>query len=408
MDNFDSLLSRAARSIKASEIREILKLTRGKEIISFAGGLPDPSVFPAEDLADCAATVLRGRGASALQYGPSAGDSELLDEAARWMEAEHQRAQSPRTSPPTIDNLLVTSGSQQGLDLLGKLLLDPGDVVLVALPSYLGALQAFDSRGAKFVGVQLDEQGICPAALEQQLGRLRDAGVRPKMVYVIPDFQNPTGVCLTLERRRRIVELVHEYDTLLIEDCPYRQLRYSGDTLPTCHSLDESGRTIVLNTFSKVTAPGLRLGWLTAHASVIEKLVLLKQATDLCTSSLNQAVAAEYCRRGLLASHLRLVIDTYREKRDAMLDALERHMPQREGLRWTRPEGGLFLWLTLPPELDARELLPKAIAAQVAYVIGGAFHCDGSGQNTMRLNFSYPSLASIDIGVRRLAQIIGA
>lgn len=405
-DFLQTLLSTSARTIKTSEIREILELTRGGDIISFAGGLPHPDVFPVADIADCAATVLRQRGQLALQYGPSRGDKELLDEI--WELSEAELANGPAAHLFSQENLLVTSGSQQGLDLLAKLLLDPNDVVLVGLPSYIGALQAFESLRAKFVGVKLDEDGMCPDSLQQRLSELHSQGMRPKMVYTVPDFQNPTGVCLSIERRRRIVELVSQYETLLIEDCPYRQLRFEGESLPTMISQDLSQRTVALNTFSKVLVPGVRLGWILAHADIIEKLVLLKQATDLCSPSFNQAVVAEYCSRGLLSSHLRQVIDVYRVKRDMMLEQLDAHMPKAEGLRWTRPHGGLFLWVTLPEAIDAAQLLHQAIAAGVAYVIGQAFHCDGSGANTLRLNFSYASPEEIRSGIQRLAKIIGA
>jgi 2-aminoadipate transaminase len=303
------------------------------------------------------------------------------------------------------DNILITTGSQQALDLIGKVFLDPGDVVVVELPSYLGGLQAFRTYGAELVGVPQDEDGIDVVHLADVLVRLRREGRKPKFLYAVPDFQNPSGITWTRERRERVLDLAREFGTLVVEDNPYREMRFVGTAPPPIYALDDSARTIYLSTFSKTLAPGLRIAWVAGPEPVISQCVTAKQAMDLCSPSFTQAIAAELLRRGHLQRRLADTVALYRAKRQAMIDALAREMP--EGVTWTKPEGGLFLWVRLPEGLDAGALLKAAVAEEaVMYVPGSAFHADGSGRNTMRLNFSYPSEDQIRSGIARLAALV--
>jgi 2-aminoadipate transaminase len=304
------------------------------------------------------------------------------------------------------ENILVVSGAQQALDLIGKIFIDPGDPIIIGLPSYLGAIQAFKSIRANMVGARLDKQGMNVDTVEDILRTYTAKAQRIKFVYVVPDFQNPSGVTLSLERREKLLQLCYEYGIVLIEDTPYRDLRFEGEPVPMFRTLDKNGYAISFHTFSKLLFPGTRIGWIIADKAIQEKLTMAKQPTDLCTSPLNQSIVYEFCRRGLLKSHIPKIIELYRKKRDIMISALEEHMPEGSGIDWTHPEGGLFLWVTLPESMDAGELFPKAIEKKVAYVVGSAFHFDRSGHNTMRLNFSYPSEEQIGEGIKRLADLV--
>lgn len=387
-----------ARRMKKSVIRELLKLTNRPEIISFAGGLPDPAAFPADEIAEITQELLAKHSKIILQYGPTEGHPLLKEEIVKWSRREDIHI--------TPDHVFVTVASQQGLDLLSKIFVDVDDPVFVELPSYVGGLQALGSYGAKLVGIPTDDEGIRVDLLEKKLLELKDEGEHYKLIYIVPDFQNPAGVTLSYERRQKLIAISREYDILVFEDTPYRELRYEGVEPPSLYTLEPDGNIISLHTFSKIFAPGLRIGWIIAHPDIIKKLVIAKQATDLCTPEFTQAIAAEFCRRGLLEPHIEKIKSIYKVKKDCMLHALEEYMPQIEGLRWTKPEGGLFLWLTMPEYLDTEEMFISAIDHNVAYVIGSAFHCDGSGKNTMRLNFSYPSEVQIEEGVKRLAGVV--
>jgi len=389
----------AARTqrMKASAIRELLKFAEQPDMISFGGGFPAADVFPVEEFKRACNYVLEHKGAEALQYGGTDGYVPL-----REMIARHTSALGISVD---IDNILITSGSQQALDLLGKIFINRGDRILVESPTYLGALQAWNAYGAEYITVPADENGMRTDLLEEALR------IGPKFIYVLPNFQNPTGTTLPLDRRQKLVELADRYGVPIVEDDPYGQLRYEGVDLPAVELLDSqmrkssgfyTGNVIYLSTFSKILAPGLRLAWAIAPKEVIRKLSLAKQGTDLHTSTFNQIVAHEVGQHGFIDRHVKVIQDTYRVRRDAMLDSLDEHMP--EGVSWTKPQGGLFLWLTLPQQFNATEMLQEAISEKVAYVPGEFFHPDASGKNTMRLNFSFCNSELINEGISRLGK----
>ena len=396
---WDHRYAQRTQRMKSSAIRELLKLTEQPDVISFAGGMPAPEVFPVEEIREACDKVLREQGGIALQYGSTEGYLPL-----REMIARHTAHIGIEVTP---ENILITSGSQQALDLLGKIFVNRGDRVLVESPTYLGALQALNAYGAEYISVRSDDDGM---VTDELVGAFR-AG--PKFIYVLPNFQNPTGVTLSLERRKKLVQLADHYGVPIIEDDPYGQLRFEGHHLPAVEVLDcqyrpvnggYSGNVIYLSTFSKILAPGLRLAWVIAPTEVIHKLTLAKQGADLHTATFNQIVAYEVGRGGFLDKYVKHINDVYRERRDTMMDALEEHMP--EGVRWTHPQGGLFLWATLPEYMNADEMFAEAVAKKVAFVPGGSFHPNGGGKNTMRLNFSYEKPEKINEGIGRLAMVI--
>jgi 2-aminoadipate transaminase len=393
------LFSNAAKRMRRSEIRELLKLTQKPDIISFAGGLPAPDLFPVEDFKKIAVDVLDKQGSKVLQYGTTEGDPGLINELIAFEGREGTKIAS--------EHLLVSTASQQGLDLVGKALVNEGDPVIMELPSYLGGLQAFGSYGADMIGVPQDFDGIRVDILEEKLNELAKAGRQAKFIYIVPDFQNPSGVTATLERRKKVLELARKFETFVVEDTPYRELRFEGESVAPIITMDEDDRVITLHTFSKILAPGFRIGWMiTKNKSLMEKFVMGKQATDLCTAPAGQIMIAEYMSRGLLEKQIERIRAAYLRKRDIMLEVFDAEMPKLEGLKWTHPQGGLFLWVCLPEHMSAVELFPKAIEKKVAYVVGTAFHCDGKGQNCMRINFSYASEEQIKEGARRLASLI--
>lgn len=397
---WDHRYAQRTQRMGSSAIRELLKLTEKADIISFAGGLPAPDVFPVEKFQEACQCVLKDYGAQALQYGATEGYLPLREQIAR-----HSARYGIEV---TADNILITSGSQQALDLLGKIFINPGDRILVESPTYLGALQAWNAYGAEYVTVPMDKSGLNTDALEEALR------TGPKFIYVLPNFQNPTGVTLSLSRRQRLIDLADRYGVPIIEDDPYGQLRYEGDHLPSVVLLDHrfrertnttfSGNVIYLSTFSKILAPGIRLAWVIAPREVIQKLVQAKQGADLHTATFNQVVAHEVSRGGFLDEHIRLIRDTYRERRDVMLAAMDRFFPPE--VDWTHPEGGLFLWGTLPPYLSSAEVLTAAVERKVAFVPGEPFHPNGGGHNTMRINFSNATPEKISEGIRRLGEVI--
>ncbi|MDD4149502.1 MAG: PLP-dependent aminotransferase family protein [Bacteroidales bacterium] len=396
LDKLDSLLSRNMAGAKRSAIREILKLTQNPEVISFAGGLPAEKSFPVEDIKVCMNEVLDTAGTKALQYGTTEGCVELREQLVK-----HYKSQGVNIG---INNIMITTSSQQGLDLTGKIFINQGEKVICGLPSYLGGLSAFRAYGGTPVGIKFDKDGMCPIELEKTLTKMAAENDLPKFIYLIPDFQNPAGITYPESRRRKLLEIAEKYNLLVIEDSPYRELRFDGKEQKMMFDMDKSNRVIVLGTFSKILAPGFRIGWIIAHENIIEKYVTAKQSTDLCTPAILQMAVAKYMEKGLLLKNLKITIDMYRIKRDMMLDCFRKYMP--EGITWTEPEGGLFLFLNLPEGMDAEDLFKIAIKNNVAFVIGKVFHCDGSGINTMRLNFSFPTHEQIEIGVKRLADAI--
>lgn len=396
---WESLLADRVKSMRASDIREAFKLAERADIISFAGGFPGSESFPGEELAEVARDVISRRGAIALQYGPTDGLLELRAYIAAGM-----RRHGAEVGP---DNILITSGSQQALDLVCKIFLNPGDSVIVERPSYMGGLGAIYNYEGSLMGIPLDQDGLQVDLLEERLQKLSMSGaLMPKFAYVIPDFQNPTGICLSAERRRRLLELAHRFHFLILEDSPYVDLRFEGEQIPSVLSFDSSGRVIHLGSFSKTFVPGIRLGWVAGDAQIIRQLAIAKQATDLCSACLGQEMVLECARRGLLEPHVAELNRFYQARRDAVLSSLDAEFQGVDQVRWTRPQGGFFSWLTLPEEVDAKELLPTAIERGVGYVAGSGFHPDGEGRNTIRLAYSQPRLATIPEGVNRLAQVL--
>lgn len=379
-----------------SIIREILKLTQQPDIISFGGGLPAPEAFPVEKIQQACNTVLNEQGAQALQYSLTEGYLPL-----REMVTRHNVHFSVEVSP---ENSMITSGSQQGLDLIGRMFINRGDYIVVESPTYLGALQAWNTYGAQYISVPIDEHGMIVDKLEEALR------VGPKLIYVLPNFQNPSGATLSLERRKKLVELADKYGILIVEDDPYGQLRYEGEHIPSVLQLDSemrgensgtySGNVIYMSTFSKLLAPGLRLAWLIAHPEVIRKLAITKQAADLHTSTFNQFVAYEAGKDGFIDEHVKLIRATYKERRDVMLETMDEVFPSEA--RWAKPEGGMFLWVVLPDGMDSAEVLKVAVEKKVAFVPGFAFHPTGGGENTLRMNFSYCNPEVIREGITRL------
>ena len=400
MDNlWTDRFSTGIQQSTSSAIRDLLKVTEQPEMISFAGGLPAPECFPTEELTAAAERVLVERPVVALQYGPTEGYKPLRE----FLTSHVARL---GISVP-VEQLLITSGSQQALDLLGKLMIDPGALVAVEEPTYMGALQAWRPYQPRFATLPMDEEGLVVDALE----RLLQGGERPRFLYLVSSFQNPTGVTLSPERRHRLLEVATEYHLPIVEDDPYGELYYNSARPQPLAALDVelSGalrHVAYLSTFSKLLAPGLRVGWVAAPEELVSKLVQAKQGLDLHTGSLTQAMAYEACRDGLLDRHVPTIRSTYHTRRDTMLEALELHMPK--DVKWTRPKGGMFIWLTLPTHIDTTLLLQTSLDQKVVFVPGAAFHANGGGTNTLRLNFSHSTPERITQGVTRLGRAIEA
>jgi 2-aminoadipate transaminase len=393
---FSHLFSERARAMKASEIRELLKLTQRREIISFAGGLPNPAAFPVDNIRELAARVLAERSSEVLQYGTTEGVKEL-----RASIAERMRKKGIDC---TEKNVLITQGSQSGLDLISKVFIDPRNLVITGFPTYLGATNAFAAYQAQMEGVHLDDDGMPPEALEEKLWRMHRHGRNSKMLYVVPTFQNPSGVTMTESRRRKMIDIASEHDLLVIEDDPYGDIRFEGDPVPPMKSFDKEGRVVYLGTFSKILAPGLRVAWAVGNEDIIAKMTIAKQSTDLCSNVLGQWIAHEYLASGQVDGQIAKICKLYKGKRDVMLGAMKEHFP--EEVMWTKPLGGMFTWATLPAHIDTRQMFEMAIAKNVAYVVGSAFYPDGSGRNTMRLNFTYPTDEDLVEGAKRLGSVI--
>jgi 2-aminoadipate transaminase len=389
---WEKYLAKRTSRMKSSIIRELLKFTENPEIISFAGGLPAPDFFPIREFQEACNYVLQSEGRTALQYSSSEGYRPL-----RQFLSETMSKYSINVEP---ENVLMVNGSQQGLDLVGKLFINPFDCILCSRPTYLGAIQAWNGYQANFCTVSLDDDGMCV----EEIPVLIEAGHKPRLIYVLPNFHNPAGTTLSLERRKRLVEISRKYDLIILEDDPYGQLRFEGeDIIPIFRLAPE--RTIYMSTFSKTLAPGIRLAWVVAPKPLIQRMVQAKQGADLHTGTFVQMIANDICQRGFLRQHVKDIISAYRERRDVMLDALTEHWP--EGSSWTTPQGGLFLWAETPEEINTSDFFKKAIAANVAYVPGISFYPnEEGGHHSMRLNFSYSNPDTINEGIYRLGHAL--
>ncbi len=396
IERYAGLFASRTRGMKSSAMRDLMAITERPEVISLAGGLPDTSTFPAESFASIMAKVAVDSCAAALQYGPTEGLA-LTKHAIRHVMA----AEGTEVDP---EDILVTTGGQQVIDLVCKTLLDPGDVVVAEAPTYPGAIPSFCSYQADVVQIEMDGDGMPIDVLEETLDRLEAEGRKPKFIYTIPNFQNPGGVTMSLPRRKRLVEVAIEREILVLEDNPYGLLRYEGEPLPTLLSLGGAPYVIYLGTFSKILSAGLRLGWAVAPAPVLAKMNLGKQGADLCSSSLTQHFVAAYFAEGRWEPYLESLRGLYRGRRDVMLEALAEHFPA--AATWTQPEGGLFVWATLPEQVDTTDLLVRALQRNVAFVPGRGAYLDGRGGASMRLNFSGVGDDDIREGVRRIGEVV--
>ena len=394
---YDSFFSADSLGLRPSEIRRFARLINDPSIISFAGGVPNPETFPAPSLAACAGSAIGSRAGTSLQYGPTPGLPEL-----RACVAEICRGRGIESSQETV---MITTGSQQAIWLVAMTLLDPGDVALVELPTYIGGLSAFYGRRAELHGAHQDEDGLEPDDLLKRVRQCREAGKRVKLLYTIPNFQNPSGRLLATDRRRRVLEIAEEFDFLVIEDDPYGALVYVDgcDTTPI-RSLDRSGRVIYLGSFSKILAPGLRCGWIEGAPELLRRFEIAKEGVDLCSGMLDQSIVLEFLSAGLLSEQLSRVRGFYARKREILLDSLARELSDLA--RWTDAKGGLFTFVTLLDGIDTAEMIGAAVEQGVAYIPGGAFFVDGSGKNTMRLTFAKESDERIREGAGRLAEVI--
>jgi 2-aminoadipate transaminase len=379
--------------MKASEIRELLKLTARPDIISFAGGLPAPELFPVKEIAQVSHDLVLKEGQKLLQYATTEGRPTLREKIAKRMTEKYG-------TPVDMNDILITTGSQQCLDFAGKLFLDPGDVVLCESPSYLGALNAFNAYQPVFKEVPTDGEGIIP----EELDKILATTPKCKFIYVIPDFQNPTGICWSLERRKKFIEVINKYDLPVFEDNPYGELRYRGESFPTLKSMDTKGLVSFLGTFSKIFCPGLRLGWIAGPHTIVEKFVMIKQSADLHTSNFDQGVADAYMDTYDLDAHVKEIVELYGHRRDLILKTMEEEFP--EGVEFTRPDGGLFLWVTVPEGVSARKVFDKCIEQKVAAVIGDAFYPNDKTDRSMRVNYSCMPDDKIVEGVKRMAKAI--
>src|SRR5512147_120447 len=396
LERYAALFARRTQVMRSSAMRDLMAITARPEVISLAGGLPDTSSFPSDSFAAQMTRIAHESSAEALQYGPTEGFEETRACIVEVMEAEGM-ALDP-------DDLIVTTGGQQAIDLVTKTLVNPGDPVICEAPTYPGAVPAFCSYEADIHQVSTDDDGMRVNELEQLLGALLSAGRRPKFIYSVPSFQNPAGVTMSDERRRHLVQLAREHEVLILEDNPYGLLRYDGKPQPTLYSLDGGDYVLYIGTFSKILSPGIRVGWVAAPPPVLEKIGLGKQAADLCTSTLTQYFIREYFGEGRWRDYIEDLILIYRDRRDAMLEALERYFPEQA--EWTHPEGGLFVWATLPDYIDTTDLLAKALRENVAFVPGRAAYVDGRGASSMRLNFSASGEDELREGIRRIGGVV--
>ncbi|MBQ6632320.1 MAG: PLP-dependent aminotransferase family protein [Romboutsia sp.] len=379
--------------LKGSEIRELLKLTEKPEVISFAGGLPAPELFPIEEMKEISKVVLDESGTQALQYSTTEGFPPLREQIAKRMNSKNK-------TNITKDDILITNGSQQGLDFAGKAFLDEGDIVLCESPSYLGAINAFKSYRPNFIEVPTDNNGMIMEELENILSTTENI----KMIYVIPDFQNPTGRTWPLERRKKFMEIINKYEIPVIEDNPYGELRFKGEGLPSLKSMDKKGLVIFLGTFSKIFCPGYRIGWTCASQKILSKFIFIKQGADLQASTISQREVSKFIDLYDLDKHVEKIKEVYERRRDLMLETMKSEFP--EGIEYTHPEGGLFTWVELPSHLDSRVIMQDCLKNNVAYVPGGSFFPNGGKENCFRLNYSNMPDDRIVEGIKRLGEVL--
>jgi 2-aminoadipate transaminase len=399
MIDYERFFSEESNLYRVSDIRKLLEVAKQKELISLGGGLPDFRIIDLKEVLDAVTTVIMNKGNIALQYSATNGEPSFIDALTEYLEKD------VGLEVKENESIIVTTGSQQAIDITARLFLNPNDVLLLEKPTYVASLNAFFPRRPRFEGLEItSDDGISIDELESKLEKLKKEGIKPKVLYIIPSYQNPTGAILPEKSRRKIVELSHEYDFLVVEDDPYSQLTYEGGKPKPIKAFDEEGRVIYISTLSKVVSPGLRIGFVLADRAVINRYSLIKQALDLHSSTLTQLIAEELLRRGFHRKYLSKIIPIYRSRRDAMLRSLEEELG--DDAVWTRPRGGMFVFVWLKNNIDTKKLLEKAIDSGVLYVPGSGFYYDGSGRNTMRLNFSYPSEEDIRKGIKILGELV--
>jgi 2-aminoadipate transaminase len=397
MPDIERLYSDRAGKMRKSVIRELLKVAQDPEIISFAGGLPNPTSFPTDELSGIILKIMKNQGAEALQYGTTQGYDVLRKQIAA-------RSCKDGIKDITEDNIIIMNGSQQALDTVGKIFLNPGDTAIVGLPTYLGGINAFKSYESHLEGIPLDKDGMSIDHLEERINGLLNDDIIPKFIYVVPTFQNPAGVVLSENRRKKLIEIANEHDLIIIEDDPYGKLVYDIDHVKPIKSYDDVGRVIYISTFSKILSPGFRLAWTVASDELTRKMVICKQALDLCTNTFTQFIASEFLRQGSLDLHIMKICEMYKPKRDIMMESINQYFP--DGYVCNKPNGGMFTWVTFPEGIDTETMFLDAIKHKVAYVHGKAFHVDGGGARSLRLNFSYSSNEKIEEGIKRLGMVV--
>lgn len=397
--NWNEKFSERAGRMRPSAIRQLLALTQKPDIISLAGGLPDPALFPVDLFAKSMDKVIREDANIVLQYGETPGYRPLRELLVERCNKEGENI--------TVENLIVTTASQQGIDLIGKVFIDPGDTVIVEGPTYLAALQAFGVYGAEFATVDMDLNGMMMDKFDECLADLDKKGIKPKFIYTVPTFQNPAGYTMPLERRKHLLKVAKERGIPIIEDNPYGELRFAGEPVPSFQSMDKEKDTVIsLRTFSKILCPGLRLGWIVGPEDALDKVRKAKEASDLCSPVTTQAAAADFIKQGHLDAHIPKIRAVYKEKYEAMRDAIEEHFPKLEGLTYAKAEGGMFIWVSLPERFNMTELFNKALENKVAYIVGSAFYANGKGHNCFRLNFSFAPVEKIKEGIKRIGNML--
>lgn len=395
--DLDSKFADITKNLRGSAVRDLLKYADRPDVISFGGGMPNPLSFPVEEIKGIIDHILDNYGPKALQYSSTDGVEEFRQEVSR-------RINSRFGFSSTKGDIIALNGSQTGLYMISKVFLNRGDYVVSEAPTYVGAITAFNAQAPQWITVDLEEDGMNMAMLEEGIKKGVSSGKTPKFIYVIPTFQNPAGLTWSMDKRKHLLEIAEKYDLLIFEDDPYSELRFDGSEIRPVKSLDREGRVIYMGTFSKVLSPGIRLGFIYANPEINRKINLLKQGVDLCTNTFSQYLAAEYLKRGVIDRQIPKIVQLYRKKRNIMIEALETYMPP--DTRFTRPDGGMFLWVTLNAKIDTEKLLKKALEFNVAYVIGSAFYPDGRGKNSMRLNFTFSKDEDIVEGIKRLSRAV--